>query len=221
MTERDPGPSPAAAPELDRTFWEQRWAAHSADTGEAEPNPTLAGTASQLSPGVALDAGSGIGADAIWLARRGWTVDAVDFVASALDSAHRRAERLGPGVASRIAWRQGDLNTWTPTRHAYDLVSAHYLHGVSRRADLFRRLAAAVRPGGTLLIVGHHPSNLDVSGDTMSRAVFFTAAEVLEVLDEAWESVTADDAVPRQATDHDGHPIMLRSVLVQAQRRIP
>lgn len=98
-------------------------------------------------------------------------------------------------------------------------MSAHYLHGVALRTRLFRGLAAAVRSGGTLLIVGHHPSNLDLSGGTVPRDVFFTTADVVEVLDEEWELVTVDDAVPREATDRAGRPVTLRSAVVRARRR--
>jgi 2-polyprenyl-3-methyl-5-hydroxy-6-metoxy-1,4-benzoquinol methylase len=184
-----------------------------------DPNRTLTEVAEQLTPGNALDAGCGQGGDAIWLAERGWTVAAVDFVASALDRGRVVAERAGGEVAHRIDWGRADLNTWVPPEKAFDLVTAHYLHGVARRADLFDRLAAAVRPGGTLLIVGHHPSNADISGGTMPKAVFFASADVMGVLGEQWEVIRTDDDVPRDVVDSDGQAIRLRSSLVQAQRR--
>lgn len=211
-----------AVPELDQTFWEQRWevAGHSRQGGMASPNRTLADTVTQLSTGTALDAGCGQGTDAIWLAERGWTVTAVDFVASALDRGRERAEASGPDVAARIDWRQADLSVWTPPVATYDLVTAHYLHGVAHRTDLFHRLAAAVRPGGTLLIVGHHPSNADISGGTMPGAVFFSTADVVAVLEEGWDLVKVDDEVwRRDVTDQEGRPITLRSAVVRARRR--
>jgi SAM-dependent methyltransferase len=207
--------------ELDRPFWEQRWASanHADRVGTATPNRTLTEAVARMPAGAALDAGCGEGADALWLAELGWRVDAVDFVATALDTGRDDAERLGPDIAGRIHWQQHDLNSWTPPKNTYDLVSAHYLHGVGQRTRLFRGLAAAVRPGGTLLIVGHHPSNLDLSGGTVPRDVFFTTADVVEVLDDGWELVTVDDAVPRAATDREGRPLTLRSAVVRARRR--
>jgi SAM-dependent methyltransferase len=209
------------APELDRSFWEQRWAAaRRATQGVMAPaNRTLTDTAAQLSGGAALDAGCGEGSDTIWLASRGWTVTAVDFVASALNRGRDRAEQRGPDVARRIDWRHADLSEWMPPEGAFDLVSAHYLHGVAHRTDLFRRLAAAVRPGGTLLIVGHHPANLDISGGTMPGAVFFTTADVVAVLDDGWDLATVDDHVLHDTADQEGRSITLRAAVVRARRR--
>ena len=206
-----------AVPELDKSFWAQRWAAARGFAGT--PNQTLTDTAAQLSVGNALDAGCGKGGDTIWLADRGWTVTAVDFVASALDLGRERAEQLGPDVAARIDWRQADLGAWIPPHSAFDLVSAHFLYGVADRADLFRRLAAAVRPGGTLLIVGHHPSIRDVSGAAMPSEVFFSTADVVAAIGDGWDLVTVDGDVPRDTTDHEGRPITMRSLVVRARRR--
>ncbi|WP_019813159.1 class I SAM-dependent methyltransferase, partial [Saccharomonospora saliphila] len=47
-------------------------------------NGALALEATDLTPGQALDLGCGEGADAIWLARRGWRVTAVDLSRVAL-----------------------------------------------------------------------------------------------------------------------------------------
>jgi SAM-dependent methyltransferase len=205
--------------ELDRTFWEQRWQSARAAAGAAPtPNTTLTDTAANLPPGRALDAGCGEGADAIWLAERGWSVTAVDFVASALQRGRERAEQSDGDVARRIDWREADLSTWTPPAEAFDLVSTHYLHGVTQRDNLFRRLAAAVRRGGTLLVVGHHPSNVDISGGTMPGAVFFDTQDVLAALDDEWEIVRADDNVPRRTINHGGSEVTLRSAMVTARR---
>jgi SAM-dependent methyltransferase len=208
---------------LGKAFWEQRWEtarrAAGDEEGGAPPNRTLKDTASALPAGTALDAGCGEGADAIWLAERGWTVTAADFVSSALERSRRRAERKGGDVAGRIEWLEADLSTWMPTPGGFDLVSAHYLHGTAQRDNVFRRLAAAVRPGGTLLIVGHHPANADISGGTMPGAVFFTAADAVAVLDDEWELVTVDDDVPRRRANIDGTAVMLRSAMVRAHRR--
>ncbi|WP_207576371.1 class I SAM-dependent methyltransferase [Mycolicibacterium iranicum] len=208
-------------PGLDQSFWEQRWqSVEGAGKPESvDPNRTLTEVAALLPPGNALDAGCGQGGDAIWLAKHGWEVTAVDFVSSALRRGRWMAEQSGDSVANRIVWHQADLNDWEPERQSFDLVSAHYLHGVARRADMFARLAAAVRPRGTLLVVGHHPSSADISGGTMPNAVFFTSADVTAVLGKQWDVIRTDDDTPRDVVTKDGKTIRLRSSLTQARRR--
>ena len=157
------------------------------------PNRQLVVEASDLPSGTALDAGCGEGADALWLAERGWRVTAVDFslVALARGAEHAR-ER---GLQDRIEWLSADLDAWTPGEERFDLVTAHYLH--SRGADrtaLFGRLAAAVAPRGTLLVVGH----LMTEGDhdhqhTHDAELLYTAEDVARVLDAAdWQDVVTE-----------------------------
>jgi SAM-dependent methyltransferase len=144
--------------EFDEAYWESRYAGH---TGQAHvaPNPHLLLQAEGLTPGTALDAGCGEGGSALWLAGRGWRVTGVDVSATALRRARAHAERLGGDVAERIDWRAADLTTWEPPLAHFDLVTAHYVHPTGSQEDLVRRLAAAVAPGGTLLVVDHGPGD--------------------------------------------------------------
>jgi len=122
------------------------------------PNPQLVAEAAGLPPGTALDLGCGEGADALWLAERGWTVTAVDVSAVALERAAGHAAESEAG--HRVTWLQRDLETWQPDT-AFDLVSAQFLHSTEMPWQRSHRIAAAaVRPGGTLLVVGHHPDGL-------------------------------------------------------------
>ena len=81
----------------------------------------------------------------------------MDFAATALEHARSSAEAIGPDVAGRIDWVQGDLATWAPAPGRYDLVTCLYVHVTGSVAEMVRRLAAGVAPGGTLLLVGHRP----------------------------------------------------------------
>jgi hypothetical protein len=80
-------------------------------------------------------------------------------------------------------------------------------------------LADAVTPGGTLLVVAHHPSDLDT---TMQRPpveeMFFTADELADQLDDEWE-VQLAEARPRRAVDPDGREITITDTVLKARRR--
>ncbi|MDF5755941.1 class I SAM-dependent methyltransferase [Spongiactinospora sp. TRM90649] len=205
-----------------RAYWEDRYRDHAGSHG-AEPNRQLPAEAGDLAPGEALDAGCGRGADAIWLASRGWRVTAVDIAAPALEHARERAEALGPAVADRIEWIRADLTGWTLPEGRFDLVSAHYVHPQSGRYDLFGRLAGAVAPGGTLLIVDHQPHDGHQSHDDHQPhdepEVHVTADEIAAVLDPArWDVVTAE-ARTRTVIGHDRREITMHDAVLRAVRR--
>lgn len=133
--------------------WEGHYAAKP-QVWSGRVNAQLADIAGELTGTRALDLGCGEGADAIWLAERGWTVVGVDVSATALDRARAAAESRG--LADRIDFQQHDLTSGFPDGD-FDLVSAQFLHSMVEmdRPALLRRAAAAVVPGGTLLIVDH------------------------------------------------------------------
>ena len=126
-------------------FWDARYR-ESERIWSGEPNAALVREVADLEPGTALDLGCGEGADAIWLARRGWKVTAVDISGVALERAARYA--VAEGVEG-IDWQRHDLGSSWPEGE-YDLVSAHFLHspGDMPRESILRRAAAAVAPAG-------------------------------------------------------------------------
>ncbi|MFV2083682.1 FAD-dependent oxidoreductase [Micromonospora sp. LOL_021] len=214
------GPADVAAM-ISQEFWDERYG--SVDrVWSGNPNPQLVTVVDKLPAGTACDVGAGEGADAIWLAGRGWSVTAVDVSAVALGRGAEQAATAGDDVAGRLTWQPADIRTWDPGPDRFDLVTAQFMHLPDPdRAMLHRRLAAAVRPGGTLLIVGHHPSDLDVPGVRRPRMrdLLFTAEQVAAVLDpRQWASIRAETA-PRSATDPDGNPITIHDAVLHAVRR--
>jgi SAM-dependent methyltransferase len=201
-------------------FWDDRY--RSADMiWSGHVNPNLAATASNLSPGTALDVGCGEGGDAIWLAEHGWHVTGIDISVVALDRAAARAAQVGHEVAGRITWQFADVLSWDPAPQQFDLVSAQFIH-LPRPVieSLHQRLAAAVRPGGTLLVVGHHPSDRETSIERPRIAdIMFTAEQMAIDLDPAdWADITTTSP-ERQATDPEGRTITIRDAVLRAVRR--
>lgn len=186
-------------------FWDGRYG-ESDRIWSGNPNTVLVREATGLEPGTALDLGCGEGADAIWLAQRGWRVTAADISGVALDHAARHAAKAG--VADRIDWQRHDLGTSFPAG-SFDLVSAHFLHspGEMPREKILRSAASAVAPGGVLLVVGHagFPA---WEPDPHPEVHFPTPEEVLEALelpDGQWEVLLSEEH-QRIQTGPDGQP---------------
>jgi SAM-dependent methyltransferase len=169
-----------------------------------------------------MDVGCGEGADAIWLALRHWEVEAVDISGVALERAAAHARDVDPEASARIEWRRADLISEPPEPGRFDLVSAQFMQlPPELRAPLFRALADAVRPGGTLLVVGHHPSDL---GSGVRRPpmpeLFYTSDEVAGLLDDTW-SVDVNEARSRQAATTDGVEVTIHDAVLRATRGAP
>ncbi|ATY10155.1 NAD(P)/FAD-dependent oxidoreductase [Amycolatopsis sp. AA4] len=178
----------ADTPPFDRASWEERYRSRD-EMWSGRPNDQLVTEARDLEPGHALDAGCGEGGDALWLAQQGWRVTAVDFSTTAIERGRAQAAKLG--LADRITWVAADLAEWLP-ESKFDLVTTHFLHVPSAaRTAAFARLADAVAPGGTLLVVGHDPADHH-AGRPHLPDMMFTAEEVAETLDQSWASVTAE-----------------------------
>jgi SAM-dependent methyltransferase/quercetin dioxygenase-like cupin family protein len=205
---------------MDEAFWDERYGSASA-LWSGQPNPQLVAEVTDLAPGRALDVGSGEGADAIWLAERGWHVTALDISGVALARGAAHAVEAGPEVARRITWQHADLTRWVPDAARYELVSAQFMHPPSDlRNALFRQLADSVAPGGFLLIVGHHPADLQFT--TMRPQLpelFYTGADIAALLDPADWEIVVSAARERSVTDPDGHPVIVQDAVLRAQRR--
>jgi 2-polyprenyl-3-methyl-5-hydroxy-6-metoxy-1,4-benzoquinol methylase len=184
---------------FDRTFWEARWSQvlreHADQLAHRPANAHLSAEVGNLRPGFALDAGCGHGSDTLWLAARGWRVTAVDFAATALAHGRATAEDLGANVAERIEWVERDLATWTPQPGHYDLVACLYVHVAGSVEELVRRMAAAVAPGGTLLLVGHRPIDPATGAATAAAGqVQVSVDTAVAALDPGrWELIVAED----------------------------
>jgi SAM-dependent methyltransferase len=210
---------------MDAAGWDDLY--NSKDTlWSGKPNPVLVAEAVDLQPGRALDVGCGEGADALWLAAHDWTVTAIDISAVAL----QRAAQHASDAQAEIRWRQADVTAEAPPEGPYDLVTAQYFHvGPDAMPSTLRRLASAVAPGGTLLVVGHHGADLEQNenghghghgqedGQEQRRgpdlSLCFLPEDISDTLDRTeWRIVVSE----LRATA--GHLHDVRDVVVRAQR---
>ncbi|AZM64158.1 MULTISPECIES: class I SAM-dependent methyltransferase [unclassified Streptomyces] len=193
------------------TFWD---GVHAARPAAAEPRPNVRLTefVTDLPPGDALDLGCGPGGDAVWLARRGWRVTAVDVSSVAVE--RLTALAAAHGLDARIRAQRHDLRESFPDGR-FDLVSAHYLHTPLEldRAAVLRTAAHALRPGGRLLVVDHgstapwswnqdpdvrYPGPLEVAeGLALDPAVW-----TVEHADSPRRTATGPGGATAEVTDH-------------------
>jgi len=208
--------------DLTQATWDARYSG-STRVWSGNPNPRLVEHVTRLqasgtAPGTALDVGAGEGADSVWLASQGWQVTALDISEVALGRVAQHA--TDSGVADRVTTVHHDLTTDAPLPGTYDLVSAQFWHPpADQRAENLARIGAAVRPGGTLLIVGHHPADLATglrSGHGHAERVF-TPEQIAALLPADQWDVQVCDSPTRPFVTDDG-PVTLTDAVVLAVR---
>ena len=198
---------------MDAAAWDERYRDREL-VWSADPNVFVEREVADLAPGRAVDLAAGEGRNAIWLARRGWEVEAVEFSPVAIDKGRELARRAGV----EVTWTLADLTT-SPALAPADLVLQVYLHLPRPQADeVLHHASGLVRSGGTLLVVAHARRNLtDGYGGPPDPELLPEPGEVAAVLAAAGLTVEHADEVTR-AVETDEGPREAIDVLVRARR---
>ncbi|QGV82343.1 class I SAM-dependent methyltransferase [Streptomyces ficellus] len=197
-----------------REEWDKRYADRQ-QLWSGQPNGALVAEVAGLAPGRALDVGCGEGADAVWLAREGWDVTALEVSGVALERAAGHARDAGVAVR----WVHAALTDAALTPASFDLVSAQY-PALLRTSDAVaeRALLAAVAPGGVLLVVHHADVDAEQARESgFDPADYVWPSTVVALLDDAWV-VEVDEQRPRPAPDGGAGAHHTDDVVLRARR---
>jgi len=194
--------------------WDRRYADRD-QLWSGRPNGALVTEVAGLTPGRVLDVGCGEGADAIWLARGGWDVTALEVSGVALERAAGHARDAGVAVR----WVHAGLAEAALRPASFDLVSAQY-PALLRTPDAAaeRALLAAVAPGGVLLLVHHAGMDTQQVHDSgFDPADYVWPTMVTALLDDGWE-VELDEQRPRIAPEGGAGAHHTDDLVVRARR---
>lgn len=192
--------------------WDERYRITETVWGVA-PNRWVAHELANLPPGRALDLACGEGRNALWLAGLGWEVTGVEFSGVALDKA-RVLESAQPHAARPVTWVLADATTYSAPAPV-DLALLCYLQlAASERRAAVRGAAAALAPGGTLLVVAHDSRNIaDGTGGPQDPSVLYTGADIAGDLDGTGLSVQRAEELrrPVEGADRPAIDCLLRA----------
>lgn len=209
MTSQDAFDDPAGT-------WNRRYAQPGYLFG-TQPNAWLQAHASVWQPGQrVLCVADGEGRNSVWLAQQGLLVDAFDVAAVGIAKARQLAaeQRVQVNFAEAgcddYAWPQGSL----------DGVAAIFIQFADPplRNRIFERIVAALRPGGTLVLQGYTPRQLDYrTGGPPFLSHLYTEA----LLKDAFSELTILALVDYEADVHEGKGHHGRSALIGLVARKP
>jgi tellurite methyltransferase len=189
----------------DREAFLQRMESFYADTlhpwGD-EPEEFVVEHVEELLPGTVLDLGSGDGRNALFLARRGFNVIAVDVVESALSELRRAASAAGLAVETHVA-QIGEFPLAPTYENVLCTFTLHFLAADAATA-LVERLKERTAPGGChLLALFAKDGPLYRPGSN----TFWAEPSTLQTLYGDWEVVhSGQRIVETVATDEAGNP---------------
>ncbi len=201
---------------MDKHAWDERYSAGEYLWSDVA-NEFVESQLGDESPGRALDLGAGEGRNAVWLARRGWAVTAVDFSAVGIEKGRRLAADFGVSVDFEVA----DVLGWElGSRQGFDLVVLSYLQLPREQRLMALELAAASTVGGgVVFVIAHDRCNVaNGYGGPPSAEVCYSPGETASVLREAGLDIERSEVVDRVVSTPDGDRTAL-DTLVVARRR--
>jgi SAM-dependent methyltransferase len=203
---------------MEREDWNRRYAAQELVWGSA-PNRFVAQEFQLVPPrGRALDLACGEGRNAIWLAKLGWIVTAVDYSAVAVE----RARQLAAAQHVAVEWVEADVTTYVPAAGAFQLVLIAYLQvpEADRRAVL-AHAASALGVGGTLFMVGHARRNLAQGvGGPQQPELLWEPSDIRREVAALGLAVRRAEHVRRSVETAEGAKEAVDTVL-RAKREVP
>ncbi len=135
---------------MDIAGWESRYkSALKPQDLEQAPARLVAEQAAGMNPGRALDLACGTGRNALWLAKRGWQVAAIDGAPSAIENLKEQVEVAGLPIDARTA-DLTDPNFYIELE-AWDLILVSYY--LDRK--LFGAIKDGLKPGGMAIVIVH------------------------------------------------------------------
>ena len=183
----------------------------------SEPNEWLREHAGVWAPGQrVLSVADGEGRNSVWLARRRLVVDAFDIAEVGVAKARRLAADAGVSVNFAVA----DVDGFSWPDAAYDGVAAIFVQFADPplRQRMFERIVRSLRPGGTLVLQGYTPKQLEYrTGGPPILSHLYTG----EMLREAFAALQIVELREYEADLTEGSGHRGRSALVGLVARKP
>ncbi|MFB6216833.1 MAG: class I SAM-dependent methyltransferase, partial [Candidatus Aenigmatarchaeota archaeon] len=158
-----------------RDKWNKRYREGGHHTKE-DPSSLLKKWVPRLSPGRALDLGCGAGRNALFLASKGYDVDAIDYSEVALKIGRSRARERG----LEVNWIHSDIEKHSFLEEVYDLINVSFFHSL----DSLPSVKKSLKDDGIFIYEHHLSVKEDVDRGPKSAQVRFRPNELLDIFSD-------------------------------------
>lgn len=195
-------------------MWDERFAVGDYVFGR-EPNDFLAAEQGRIPPGPVLCLGEGEGRNAVFLAKQGYCVTALDASAVGLEKTRRLAAEKKVVVATQHA----DLSDCCLGHNAWTGIVSIFCHlPPALRRQVHADALQALQPGGLFLLEAYTPRQLDYrTGGPSAPELLYTAGDLLD--DFAGAEILLCREVEREIFEGTLHNGMSATVQFLARRR--
>lgn len=158
-------------------FWHQRFNQDSYFYG-TEPNDFLRENITAFpAKGRILSIGEGEGRNAVFLARKGYEVTAIDGAASGLEKANKLAKKRGVSIETQCI----DLNDYVFEANYWDGIIAIFCHlPPLLRQQVHQQVVNALKSNGIFLLEAYSPKQLELKTGGPSNVDLLYTTDVLQ-----------------------------------------
>lgn len=198
---------------MSKDFWNNRYSDPDFAYG-TEPNIFFKEQIEYLKPARALFLAEGEGRNAVYAAKLGWDVDAVDFSNEAKSKALSLAEKSNVKINYDVC----DLNEYNIKEDTYDLVVMIFVHlPLELRKKVFAGTIRSLRNKGRVIIEAFGKEQINnTSGGPRSVELLYSENEILDLVTELkTELIESKVIILEEGEHHKGRANVIRYVGVK------
>lgn len=197
----------------DYNDWNKRYADVQYVYGLA-PNEYLKQELAKLTPGKLLLPGEGEGRNALWAAKQGWDVTALDTS----ETAQAKANKLFAENNVRVQYHVSDILHFA-SNHQFDAIGLVYVHlHKDIQLQVADKLTSILKPKGVLILEMFHPEQIPLtSGGPKNPAMF---AELIELKDQ-YKNLTIEELKRKEVELNEGLLHKGRAIVIRMRATKP
>jgi SAM-dependent methyltransferase len=198
---------------MSKDFWNNRYSEQEFAYG-TEPNEFFKEQIDKLKPGRAFFLAEGEGRNAVYSAKSGWEVDAIDFSSSAKDKALKLAEIS----KVKINYDVYDLTDYKFKQNYYDLVVMIFVHlALDLRRTIVKKSILSLKQNGKMIIEVFSKEQINnSSGGPQSIELLYSENDLLSLIkDLKIETMESKAITLDEGEYHKGKADVIRFVGVK------